>query len=71
MDTFSSLGKVLVIMGLALVLLGLLLWGKLPFLGQLPGDIRIEKGNYVIYIPITSMLLVSAVLSLIFTLFRR
>jgi hypothetical protein len=60
-----------VITGVVLVLLGLFLWGKIPFLGRLPGDIRIERDGFFIYIPITSMLLISAILTLIGFLFRR
>ncbi len=71
MDIFSPLGRVLVILGVVLIVLGLALSGKLPFLGKLPGDIRIEREHYVIYIPLTSMLLLSAVLSLLLTLWRR
>jgi len=58
-------------LGVVLIVLGLALTGKLPFLGRLPGDIRIEREHYVIYVPLTSMLILSAVLSLIFTLWRR
>ncbi len=54
-----------------MVFLGLALWGKLPLLGHLPGDIRIQRDGFVIYIPITSMLIISAVLSLILTLWHR
>lgn len=61
----------MVLLGIGLVILGLLLWGKLPFLGRLPGDIRIERDGLVIYIPLASMLLLSLVLSLIFSLWRR
>ncbi len=71
MDGFSPLGKLLVITGLVLVVVGLFFMGKLPFLGRLPGDIRIEREHYVIYIPFTSMLILSALLSLAFTLWRR
>ncbi|MCD6321077.1 DUF2905 domain-containing protein [Candidatus Bipolaricaulota bacterium] len=71
MEAFSPLGKLLVILGVALVLLGLALWGKLPLLGHLPGDIRIQRDGFVIYTPITSMLIISAVLSLILTLWHR
>ena len=56
----------LVLLGIGLVILGLCLWGKLPFLGRLPGDIRIERDGLVIYIPLASMLLLSLVLSLVF-----
>ncbi len=71
MEGFTAIGKLLVITGVVLVLLGLFLWGKIPFLGRLPGDIRIERDGYVIYFPITTMLLISALLTLISYLFRR
>lgn len=45
--------------------------GKIPFLGRLPGDILIKRDGFVIYIPITSMLLISAILTLIGFLFHR
>ncbi len=67
----TRLGRVLVVMGIALVVLGLALLGKLPFLGRLPGDIRIQRDGFVFYFPLTSMLIVSAILSLILTLLRR
>lgn len=68
---FSGLGRMLVVMGIVLVILGLALMGKLPFLGKLPGDIRIQRDGFVLYFPLTSMLILSAILSLILTLFRR
>ncbi len=71
METFSGLGKLLVILGGVLILVGLGLWGKLPFLGWLPGDIRIEREGFVFYFPLTTMLLVSAIVSLILFLLRR
>jgi hypothetical protein len=55
---------------LLLLLGGLLAWtGALSWLGNLPGDLRISSGNTRIYIPITSMLLVSAGLNVILWLF--
>ena len=60
-----------VLLGIGLVILGLWLWGKLPFLGRLPGNIRIERDGLVIYIPLASMLLLSLVLSLLLSLWRR
>jgi hypothetical protein len=58
--------------GILLVLVGLLLLsGGLSWLGRLPGDIRIERGSASIYIPITTMLLLSAALSLLLYLLRR
>jgi len=62
--------------GLLLLVAGLLAWaGALSWLGNLPGDIRITSGRTRIYIPITSMLLVSLVLNvilwLLLSVFRR
>ena len=69
----SELGKLLVILGVVLVVVGLLLQltGKVPWLGRLPGDIRVERENFSFYFPITTSILVSVVLSLLFWLFRR
>ena len=64
--------KFLVTLGIAILLTGLL-WpwlGKLP-LGRLPGDIVIERPNLRIYFPLTSMLVLSALLSALIWLFRR
>jgi hypothetical protein len=64
--------KTLVILGITLVLIGLA-WpwlGKLP-LGRLPGDIVVNRDNFRFYFPLTTMIIVSVLLSLIFWLFRR
>ncbi|MGH7702723.1 MAG: DUF2905 domain-containing protein [Gemmatimonadales bacterium] len=59
-------------LGLVIMLVGLLVWsGALNWFGRLPGDIRIERETVRVYLPIVSMLLVSAVLSLVFHLARR
>jgi hypothetical protein len=61
-----------VALGVALVVAGLLVWsGALSWFGRLPGDIRIERDSVHIYIPLVSMLLVSAALSLLLYLIRR
>jgi hypothetical protein len=67
------LGKLLIFLGLALVALGLLLTfaGKIPLLGKLPGDFRIERGNLTFYLPLGTCLLLSLLLSLLLWLFRR
>jgi len=68
-----ELGKFLVILGAVIIVLGLLLWGGVgtSWLGRLPGDIRIERGNSAFYFPIVTCIIISIVLSLIFSLFRR
>jgi Protein of unknown function (DUF2905) len=67
-----SAGPLIVTAGVALVLIGLLVWaGGLNWFGRLPGDIRIEKESVHVYIPLVSMFLVSVVLSLILNLLNR
>lgn len=71
--SMSEVGKFLVIAGVIIVLAGVLLWAGLAprWLGRLPGDIRIERGNSAFYFPIVTCVIISIVLSLIFSLFRR
>jgi len=67
-----SPGPLLVGLGIAQVLLGLLVWsGALSWFGRLPGDVRIERESVHIYVPLVSMLLVSIVISLLLYLLRR
>ncbi len=67
------LGKMLMIFGGAIALIGLALWSGVGagWLGRLPGDIRIERGNSAFYFPIVTCIIISIVLSLIFSFFRR
>lgn len=70
----DRLGKGIIIVGLVLVIAGIVVWlwgDKLRFLGRLPGDIRIEKDNIHIYIPITTMILLSALVSFILWLVQK
>jgi hypothetical protein len=74
----ADLGRVLVILGVILVVVGGLVWlasglaGRVPFLGRLPGDIHIQRGNWSFYFPLTTSLLLSLVLTLILSfLWRR
>lgn len=67
-----SIGFLVIAVGISVVIIGLLIYsGGLSWFGRLPGDIRIERENLRVYVPITSMLLVSLVLSLIMYLLRR
>ena len=66
------LGLLLVLLGAAVIVVGLLVWsGALSWFGRLPGDIRIERQNVKVYFPITSMILLSLALTLILNLLRR
>jgi len=66
-------GKLLVFVGVVLIVAGIAL-GRLPgvgSIGHLPGDIYLRRGNFSFYFPLTTSLLVSVVLSILFMLFRR
>jgi hypothetical protein len=68
------LAKTLIVLGLILLAVGLTLQyapGLLGWFGRLPGDIHIERGNTRVYIPLTSMILISLLLTLIINLFFR
>ena len=66
-------GKILILAGFALVGVGLLfsVGGHVPWLGRLPGDIVVKKENFSFYFPVVTCIIVSAVLTLVFYLFRR
>jgi uncharacterized protein HemY len=71
------LGKMLLLFGVAMVLLGLVLLvaghfsGKVPWLGRLPGDVYIQRGTWTFYFPLATCLIISVVLTLLFSLFSR
>lgn len=68
----KSAGALLVFVGIGLVVVGLLAWsGALSWFGRLPGDLRWEGEHTRVYVPLTSMLLVSLALSLLALLLRR
>jgi len=64
------MGKALVILGLVITGLGLLIMLGLP-LGRLPGDMAVKRGNFGFYFPLTTSILLSLLLTLLFALFRR
>jgi hypothetical protein len=67
-----SLGQLIVVIGVAFVIIGLVtMRGWLGWFGHLPGDLRVERPNLRIYVPIVSMLLISILLSVLSYVFRR
>ena len=67
-----SLGKWMIAAGIVLIIIGLAYkFGMLSWFGNLPGDIRYESGNTRFYFPIVTMIIVSIVLSLIVSFFRK
>ncbi|HXA02836.1 MAG TPA: DUF2905 domain-containing protein [Cytophagaceae bacterium] len=73
MEDWSGLGKTLLIMGGVMVAAGLLIliFGKIPFIGKLPGDFSMKGKNWSFYFPLASSVLISIILSLIFYLIQK
>jgi hypothetical protein len=70
---FGAFGKLLILLGVFIILIGLLLLigEKIPWIGRLPGDIIIRKKNFTFYFPLATSILISIILTLLFTLFRK
>jgi hypothetical protein len=70
---FQYLGKILILLGLFLAALGVLFlfMPKIPWLGRLPGDLFFRRGNFTIYFPWVTCLLISILLTLLVALFRK
>ncbi len=69
----QEIGKLLAIGGVVIALLGVLLWSGVGngWLGRLPGDVRIERGQTSFYFPVVTCIIISLLLSLIMSFFRR
>lgn len=69
----NYIGRVLLILGIAFMVVGLILMLKIniPLLGKLPGDIYMRKGNFIFYLPLTSCILISIVVTLILRIFGK
>jgi len=69
----SSIGKLLMLVGVILLALGAVLTfiGRIPGVGRLPGDIVIKRGNFTFFFPVTTCIILSIILSLLFALFSR
>ncbi|PYO22615.1 MAG: DUF2905 domain-containing protein [Candidatus Rokuibacteriota bacterium] len=73
MSGVHDIGRMLVVFGLLIALVGvvLMLVGRVPWLGRLPGDIHIQRGNWTFYFPLATSLLLSVVLTLILWILGR
>jgi hypothetical protein len=69
----ADAGKLLILAGAVIIIVGLALTvgGRIPFLGRLPGDISINRGNTHIFIPVATSIVVSLVLTVLLNLFFR
>lgn len=70
----QAFGKYFILFGILFVVIGIILYffgNHLSWLGRLPGDIRVEKENVRFYLPITTMILLSVILTIIINLIRK
>jgi hypothetical protein len=67
-EGIQYIGKFLIVFGILIIVIGglLLLSGKIPWIGRLPGDIIIQRKNFTFYFPLATSILLSAILTLIF-----
>jgi hypothetical protein len=73
LNSFAGLGKALLLIGLILAVIGggLLLLPKIPWLGKLPGDIFYKGEKITFYFPLTTSIIISIILTLLFSIFRK
>ena len=73
MTVFAPMGKMLVLAGIFMVGVGLFLWfgDKIPWLGKLPGDILIKKEKFTFTFPLVTCILISLLLTLLFSIFKK
>ncbi|MFL5712195.1 MAG: DUF2905 domain-containing protein [Chloroflexota bacterium] len=73
MDGFEPIGRVLIVIGLFITVLGavMLLTPRVPWLGRLPGDFVIHGDNVTVYIPISTLFIVSVLLSVVLNVIGR
>ena len=69
----APIGKSLVFAGIAIAVVGLMLWGfsSVPYVGKLPGDIYVRRGNFTFYFPIVTCILLSIIATIVLSLTRR
>ncbi|HME41756.1 MAG TPA: DUF2905 domain-containing protein [Syntrophorhabdales bacterium] len=68
-----GIGRMLVIAGMLLVIVGLgfMFADKIPYVGRLPGDIFIKREKFSFYFPLTTSIIISIILTVLFTIFRK
>ena len=73
MDGLQPIGRVLIIAGVVLAIVGivLVLGPRIPFLGRLPGDLHFQNGNVTVFIPLGTMLLLSLILTIVLNVLNR
>ena len=73
MHEFSNIGKIMILFGIIIICIGalMLVIDKIPYLGKLPGDIYIKKEKFSFFFPITTCIIISIILTIIFNLLTR
>jgi len=73
MEEWGVIGRMLILLGAVMALVGVLFLvaPRVPYLGKLPGDILVRKGNFTFYFPLTTCIIVSVLLTLFFFLVKR
>jgi hypothetical protein len=73
MSGFGTIGKLMMAIGAVLVVLGGLVWlaSRLPFLGRLPGDVRIERPGFTCLLPLASSIVISILLTILLNIILR
>ena len=68
-----ALGKILIILGVVLVVIGLgfMFADKIPYIGRLPGDIYIKREKFSFYFPLATSIIISIILTILFSIFRK
>jgi hypothetical protein len=68
-----GMGKMFIVLGIIFILIGLafMFGDRIPFIGKFPGDILIKKEHFSFYFPITTSIIISIILTIIFSIFRR
>jgi Protein of unknown function (DUF2905) len=72
-DGIQQVGKLILVVGVVCIVIGavLVLYGRIPWLGRLPGDIYIREKNFTFYFPLATSILVSILLTLLLWMFGR
>ncbi len=73
MNPLPEFGKILIGLGVLFVIIGLVLVlaPRIPYLGRLPGDLIIRRGNFTFYFPLATSIILSIILTLLFSIFRK
>ena len=69
----QEMGRIVFVVGLVIAGIGLLLWSGVGrgWLGQMPGDVHVQRGNFSFHFPIVTCIVISVVLTVLMWLFRR